>query len=366
MKRIWSLMMSAALLFGCASCQIDAPQKNDRESTFESSFDSSEDERATAPNDGESLPPVLFSSYDDILNTVSLIAKNGGKEAFEASMPKLDAREQAIYQTLCSLTVQMLGKPVQHIMRVLHLDIDGDGTEELYVTVLEGDISNTTLVEERVFRLRGGVPVPDDGGLLDRYRQMTWEERPYISKIAEPLVTHAHYRIMEVDFQNGYSDEIEYEIYDNDGALVKTGEANTSFWGTCQGDWIHFSAHHPVYHYTNFFYSISQNKFSEDFPGFIECTSDKVAYIKDGILTVQDIFDRNVYYEEFPSYHGVSAPYFAEDGKSLCFRHVVEVLHSYRQLCQLPYLLVVQLSQLYQLCMLIRTYHILCSSHYQL
>ena len=326
MKRIWILILSAAMLFGCASCQIDEKAPNDQESTFESTLNSSENESATAPNDGEILPPVLFSSYDDILNTVSLLAKNGEKEAFEASMPKLDAREQAIYQTLCSLTTQMLGKPTQHTMRASHLDIDDDGTEELYVTVTEGDIFNTTFVEgtQTVFTFRGGVPVSDNGSLLDRYRQMTQEERPHISKIAEPLVTHAHYKIMEVNFQNGQTKDILYEIYASDGTLVKTGEANTSFWGYCQGDLIEFSAYHPDYHYTTFFYSIRQNKFSEDFPGFIKFSSEKVAYIRDGILTVQDIFDRNVYYQEFSEYRGVYNLYFAEDGKSVSFRHVVE------------------------------------------
>ena len=324
MKKIWILILSAAMLLGCASCQIDKKVPNDQESTFESTFDSSEDERATAPNDGESLPPVLFSNYDDILNTVSLLAKNGGKESFEANMPKLDAREQTIYQTLCSLTTQMLGKFTQHTMRFSHLDIDGDDTEELYVTVTEGDILNTTLVEETIFTFRRGIPMLDDGSLLDRYRQMTREEMPRISKIAEPLVTHAHYRIMEVDFQNGQTENIMYEIYASDGTLVKTGEANTSFWGYQEGDLIKFVAYHADYNYTNFFYSINQNKFSEDIPGYITFTSDKVVYIKDGILTAQDIFDRNVYYQEFPEYRDVYALYFAEDGKSVSFRHVVE------------------------------------------
>lgn len=333
MKKTMSLILSATMLVACVSCQAKSGGLNDKESQPESTVTVLEDESTvttfeeestTAPSQEELLPPVLFSSYDDILNTISCIAKQGGREAFEAGMPTLDSREQKIYQTLCDITSKMINLPTKHEMLCYYLDIDGNGTEEIFISVFQ---ANGKPLEEAqtAFTLRGGVPVQDDGTLLARYLQMKPEERPIASKLQKPLVTHAHYRIMEIDFQNVRTDKILYEIYASDGTLVKTSNAEHSFWGYQEGNLIRFTAYHEVHNYTTFFYSISQNKFSDNFLGtIVEFSTDKIVYIKDGILTAQDIFDRNAYYEEFPQYRGVSSVYFAEDGKSLSFRHVVE------------------------------------------
>lgn len=334
MKKIFSLILSAAMLFACVSCQVKSAWLNDKDSQpentapFENESPSRPIENTPPSNVDSNLPSALFGSYDDILNTISCIAKHDGKEIFEASMPELDDREQEIYQTLCSLTSKMLNAPTEHEMQSEFLDLDGDGTEEMFLFVLEENtISNKGCLEETqtFFTLRDGVPVQDDGTLLARYRQMKTEERPIVSKLQKTLVTHPHYRIMEVDFQNGRTEKIVYEIFSSDGTLIKTGNAEKTFWGYRSEDLIKFTAYHADDTYSSFFYSISQNKFSNVFPGTtVEYTADKVVYIKNGILTAQDIFDRNVYYKEFPEYRGVYSLYFAEDGKSISFRHFVE------------------------------------------
>ena len=113
MKKTMSLILSATMLVACVSCQAKSGGLNDKESQPESTVTVLEDESTvttfeeestTAPSQEELLPPVLFSSYDDILNTISCIAKQGGREAFETGMPTLDSREQKIYQTLCDST----------------------------------------------------------------------------------------------------------------------------------------------------------------------------------------------------------------------------------------------------------------------
>lgn len=325
MKKAFGLILFAAMLFACVSCQVKSGGLNDKESQQGSTVTMFENEIETTPSQEEKLPSVLFSSYDDVLNTLSKIAKQEGKESFEAGMPKLDSREQEIYQRLCGITSQMLNTPKECTLHCSLLDLDGDGTEEMHaVALLEEDVWNLVPLEktETFFTIRGGVPSLDDGSLLERYRQMKQNETPSIKPIQDPLVTHPHYRMTRLDFQNEKAEKIEYQIYSSDGALVKTGDARTSFWGYCEGDLIEFSADYRI-----FFYSISQNKFSEvDFPGFVEFSivSQKAVYVRNGILTVQDIFDRNTYYEEFPTYQGPYSYYFAEDGKSLSFRHVVE------------------------------------------
>ena len=323
MKKIFCLILSAAMLFAGVSCQGSNGGWNDKESAPTDTLAPLESEMT--PSQEGKLPPVLFSSYDDVLNTFSKIAKHGGKEAFEAGIPELDSREQEIYQRLCGITSQMLNTPKECTLHCSLLDIDGDGTEEMHaVALLEEEVCSLVPLEETetFFTLRGGVPTLDDGTLLECYRQMKQDETPPIKSIRDPLVTHPHYRMMRLDFQNEWTEKIEYEIYASDGTLVKTGDAKTSFGGYREGDLIEFSADARI-----FFYSISQNKFSKnDFPGFVEYSivSQKAVYVRNGILTVQDIFDRNTYYKEFPAYQEPYSYYFAEDGKSLSFRHVVE------------------------------------------
>ncbi len=337
MKKIVSLLLCFLITFSLVSCHSEPDSPDDPAMNPPPSDDSADNgdgndkepaspDSETTPDREENLASVLFSSYDDVLNTFSKIAKHGSKETFETGMPELDSREQTIYQRLCDITSQMFNKTNECELRCSLLDIDGDGTEEMRAVVLlkEEDWHYTPLEEtETIFTLRSGVPTLDDGTLLEHYRQMEENETPPTKPILDsPLVTHPHYRMVQLDFQNGRSEKIEYEIYASNGTVVRTGDAKTSFWGYREGDLIEFSADSRI-----FFYSISQNKFSEnDFTGYVEYSraSQKVAYVKDGVLTVQNIFDRNAYYEEFPNYQEPYSYYFAEDGKSISFRHYVE------------------------------------------
>lgn len=331
MKKFVSFLLCFVITFSLVSCHFEPDSSDDPAINPPPSNDSADNgendkESVPTPNPEENITSVLFSSYDDILSTFSKIAMQGDKEAFEAGMPELGSREQHIYQRLCDITSQMLNQTIECDLRCALLDIDGDGTEEMraVASLKDEDWHYDPLEEtETVFTLRDGVPTLDDGTLLERYRQMEENETPSTKPILySPLITHPHYRRVQLDYQNGKSEKIEYEIYASNGTVVRTGDAKTSFWGYREGDLIKFSADSRI-----FFYSISKNKFSEnDFPETTKFStvSQKVVYVKDGILTVQHIFDRNVYYKEFPDYQEPHSCYFAEDGKSISFRHYVK------------------------------------------
>jgi len=72
-----------------------------------------------------------------------------------------------------------------------------------------------------------------------------------------------------------------------------------------------------------FYYSVTRNAFSDLFTGNSVFHGELIAYVKDDILTVQNIFDKSLYYETYPEYRGVYSQYFSQDGKSLDFRHAV-------------------------------------------
>lgn len=353
MKKAISIALATAMLAACISCSNgevgkqnistdttsnsveseSAPPVADEESSVEGDTDEqntpcvttpdiSESESTTPTTEDSSPSPILFSNYDDILNAISKIAGLGDTAGFENEISSLDERERAIYQRLCSLTDPKASNPERQILHASFVDVYANGEYALRLYVAEGnDYEEKKLQEtETFFVVRDGVPFLDDGTLLAKHRQMVQNHEHFDWRTIGTVLTKGeHYLLICDDFSNGRQGRTLYEIYDVYGNLAREGIGESDFHVMREGEILQIWNGGPC-----FYYSIARNEFSDPFYGYHNFHGELIAYVKDGILTVQNLFDKSLYYETYPEYRGVYSYYFSQDGKSLDFRHAVD------------------------------------------
>lgn len=304
MKRLAAILLSALLLFNATACY--KPQKTPEGTSSTSEKTQATEEAIFSPPSWEA---PLFSSYDDIRYAIIKLEKHGGIETFEKSGIKLDSREQEIYDALHSI----IGQPLAYSCRD---DINSDDVDELIIW------TNTyPRIPIAAFGMKDGKPVFLNG-IVPSEDELTW----LLHDITE--WENPHYKIFTYEEYSDKGEKYEYEIYDKNGTPVKSEQTNSSIYIYKENDLlvisISSSSYTDGYSYRKFAYSISQNKFSDVFFDAWDFSSDKVSYPDNGVLTVQNIFDKSVFYEQYPEYQNPSSVYFDPDGKAISFYCYVE------------------------------------------
>ena len=304
MKRLAAIILSTLLLFSFTAC--------DFSNNIDDEISTSEIVQFSPP----SWEAPLFSSYDDIRYAIIKLEKYGGIESFESSGIELDAREQEIYDALRSI----IGQPLSYSYRD---DINSDGINELIIW--KNNLGyNSPIAPVAAFGMKDGKPVflknviPSKDELKDGPYSLTeWNGD--------------HYKIFAYDTYRSDDKDIkyEYEIYDKEGRLVKIEQTNARITIGTKNDFLIISIpssdYTDGYSYRKTVYSISENKFSNVFYDALAFSDDKVVYAdNNGVLTVQNIFDKSVFYEQYPEYKYPSSVYFASDGKSISFEYYFE------------------------------------------
>ncbi len=307
MKRLAAIILSALILFSFAACDLSSGNE---------SPDTSETQQIKPPNEEIQFSPPswespLFSSYDDIRYAIIKLEKYGGIESFENSGIVLDQREQEIYDALRSI----IGQPLAYSCRD---DINSDGINELILYT--NGYPKTPIA---AFGMKDGKPI-----VLKNALPINVDLHDYLRSITE--WNNPHYKIFTYEEyeSSDKSRKYEYEIYGNDGKIVKHEQADSRILIWQENDLlvisISSSDYTDGYSYRKRCYSISQNKFSDEFFDALAFSDDKVVYSDNGVLTVQNIFDKSVFYEQYPEYKYPSSASFDPDGKSFSFYSYVE------------------------------------------
>ncbi len=311
MKRFAAIILSALILFSFAACDFyggnEAP-------------DTSETQQIEPPNEESQFSPPswespLFSSYDDIRYTIIKLEKYGGIESFENAGIELDLREQEIYDALRSI----IGQPLSYSYRD---DINSDGINELIIWKNNLE-HNSPIAPVAAFGMRNGKPIflkdviPSKDELNDWGHSLTeWKGN--------------HYKIFAYDAYSSSDKSIkyEYEIYNKDGFPVRIEQNDARVEIGANNNFLYIrvssSDYTDGYSYRTIVYNISGNRFSDEFYDTLAFSDDKVVYSDNGVLTVQNIFDKSVFYEQYPEYKYPGSVSFAPDGKSITFKCYAE------------------------------------------
>lgn len=296
MKRLAILLLSAFILFTLSACNTSR------------NYEKTDDSKTSQLSPPFCETPI-FSSYDDIRYAIIKLEKFGGKESFENSGIKLDQREQEIYDVLRNIIGQPLAYSYQDC-------INSDGVDELIIHT--NSYPKTPIA---VFGMKDGYPiflknvVPNKDDFNDNLHNITEWDNP-------------HYKIFTYEEYSDKGKKYEYEIYDKNGNPVKSEQTDSSIYIWQQNDLliisINASSYKDGYSDRKLCYSISQNKFSDVFFDAWDFSGDKVVYPINGILTVQNIFDKSVFFEQYPEYINPSSVRFDPDGKAISFYCDVE------------------------------------------
>ena len=307
MKRLVAAILLTFVLFSFTACDLSIGDESPITSETTQIKPPTEENKFSPP----SWNAPLFSSYDDIRYAIIKLEKYGGMESFENSGIVLDQREQEIYDVLCSI----VGQPLAYSFRD---DINSDGVNEL-ILYTNGFPKNPIAV----FSMKDGKPIvlkdtlPINVDLNDYLRDITEWNNPHYK-----IFTYEEYESSDM------SRKYEYEIYDKDGKIVKSEQTDSSILIWQEYDLlvisISSSDYTDGYSYRKRFYSVSQNRFSDEFYDAWSYSEDKVAYPDKGVLTVQNIFDKSVFYRQYPEYERPSSVKFDPDGKAISFYSYVE------------------------------------------
>ena len=155
MKKILAILLCLLIILSIVSCekeistQQNSDDKKDTSTTEEISADKTEEENSsnTAEED------EIFSDYQDILNTISLLHSQG--DAFDVSKySDLDEREREIYDSLSHFVCGGSGYCIK--------DINNDGVVELIMLTEAWQLKG-------IFTLSDGLPILvekcDNGGI---------------------------------------------------------------------------------------------------------------------------------------------------------------------------------------------------------
>ena len=308
MKRLVAAILLTFVLFSFTACDL---------SICDESPITSETTQIKPPNEESQFSPPswnapLFSSYDDIRYAIIKLEKYGGMESFENSGIKLDAREQEIYDALRSI----IGQPLAYSCRD---DINSDGIDELIIMTNTHGSPRTPIV---AFGIKDGKPILLRDVVLDRSE---------IESSPQDITqwNGDYYKIFSYKHNYTPKDQLEYEIYDKNGKLVRCEKTNSTIHILRSGDIMQIeiasSDINDRYNYRQIYYSISENKFSNTFFDAWDFYRDKVVYPdENGVLTVQNIFDKSVFFKQYPEYKNPLSVNFDSDGKSISFECYVD------------------------------------------
>ena len=308
MKRLAAIILSALILFSFTACDFLCDNETP---------DTSETTQIKPPTEENKFSPPswnapLFFSYDDIRYAIIKLEKYGGIESFENSGIKLDSREQEIYDALRSI----IGQPLAYSC---HDDINSDGIDELIIMTNTHGSPRTPIV---AFGIKDGKPILLRDVVLDRSE---------IESSPQDITqwNGDYYKIFSYKHNYTPKDQLEYEIYDKNGKLVRCEKTNSTIHILRSGDIIQIEITSADiddhYNYRQIYYSISENKFSDTFFDAWDFYRDKVVYPdENGVLTVQNIFDKSVFFKQYPEYKNPFSVNFDSDGKSISFECYVE------------------------------------------
>jgi hypothetical protein len=323
----------------------------------------------------------VFGDYQDLLGTLVLLQQENGVEKFRAEHPELDEREEAILLSLCNVDIRALGYCIKDVtgdgsdellllnsgswIRTIYTLHEGkpvwikdfcrggvkdgvlyDETETIDDTMVSrsyriGNIVNGKYEEKSffgysyvfdkyeyqdVFLIENQETIKTDMKTVESkihafpgFPHNTREEGVTYTRLFEDGTTvedeGKHYRITKT---NGV---YKLEIFDKDGNLAFSKRSlGAIYCRTAVGDTLCFE-YSDSYDPHCFFYSVSQNQFSQKFPVTVTKCGELVAYAKtDGdvpLLVVQNIFDKAVFYKEFECPEVPYAATFAPDEKSV-------------------------------------------------
>jgi len=373
MKKIVITLLALITLLACISCD----KSND------------------TPEQTDDTPPYqeMFLSYDDIIDTLLDMSKNGCLDLYENRSALFSERESKIYSELRNLADTTYGS-VCYTIR----DVNKDGTDELIFTSADpyhmlnlltlkdnkpvmldffwsgtnnhvGSIDENGVVYKEAYgkgdnyhyyikEIIAGELVGLEFGVLDRdiddaeveyykdengtytvipesefYEIREQYDHVFSKRYASNYIlglgpytklieASPDYKIIDYGEDDNGNQKIICEFYDENGNLVNEKVLNEHIYVLKNGSSLAIGSAYDSIDF--FFYDPQSNTFSEYFEHTCDYSEDKVAYIKDNKLIIQNIFDSTVFYEEYPEISSYIRAHFSPDGKSFEINYKIE------------------------------------------